>query len=284
MHSVSQPDLLSPLLTRSVVCEDGYELRYRRWRAVGPAAGTIVLVNGMMSHSGWFVELAERLTALGFDVVGADRRGTGMNELNRGDAPSAQALTSDLRKIMEAEDRGLPCFLVGWSWGAVPAIHVALELGQSLNGLILLAPGLFPSSSVRQAVQEELASCDLQTAIPALRSPLTPEMFSDREDFREFIRHDSLTQHTFTPRFFRVAGEMSFRAIARLSQLKAPVLLLLAGADQTADNGRTVKAFQRLPQALVTTATLDCQHAMQFEAPDEIVANISRWLQCGTCS
>jgi acylglycerol lipase len=277
----SSTDLLSPEHTRSLVCQDGYVLRYRRWPALGSAEGTVILVNGMMSHSGWFLELAYLLTGLRLDVVGAERRGTGMNEKNRGDAPSCQALVSDLRSIIETEDRGLPIYLVGWSWGAVPVVHAALELGRKLAGLMFLAPGLFPSAEVKCAMREEMtAGRDCEPYFPGLRSPLTPEMFSDRENICNFIRNDDLTQRTFTPRFFRIAGEMSFIANTRLSQLTQPVLLLMAAKDATADNQQTLKAFHRLPQALVASETLNCHHAMQFETPHEIVARILRWLQC----
>jgi acylglycerol lipase len=218
---------------------------------------------------------------LQLNVVGADRRGTGLNERNRGDAPSGQALVSDLRRIIESEDSGLPIYVVGWSWGAVLLVNTALELGPKLSGLVFLAPGLFPSAEVKRRVREEVTTCrDLKADFPCLSSPLTPEMFSDRENFRNFIRHDDLTQRVFTPRFFRIAGEMSLIANARLSQLAQPTLLLMAAKDETADNQQTVKAFHRLPRTLLTTDSLNCQHGMQFEAPHEIVMRILHWLRC----
>jgi acylglycerol lipase len=276
-----QSDLLAPEYTRSLLCEDGYQLRYRRWPALGAAEGTIILVNGMMSHSGWFLELAYLLTGLRLNVVGADRRGTGLNDGNRGDAPSRQALVSDLRRIIESEDCGLPIYLVGWSWGAVLAVNTALEPSPKLSGLVFLAPGLFPSAEVKRRVREEMTkSLDFEPDSPCLNSPLAPEMFSGQENFRNFIRHDELTQRVFTPRFFRIAGEMSLIANARLSQLPQPTLLLMAAKDETADNQQTVKAFSRLPRTLVTTDSLNCQHGMQFEAPHEIVMRILHWLQC----
>lgn len=281
MRALSQPDLLSPEYIRSTDCQDGYRLHYRCWPALGTAEGTIILVNGMMSHSGWFLELAYLLSGLQLDVVAADRRGTGLNQSRRGDAPTRDLLVSDLRGIIEREDRGLPIFLVGWSWGAVPVVLTAHELGRKLAGLVFLAPGLFPSAEIKQRVRREIIACrGFEPDFPCLQSPLTPEMFSDRENVLNFVRDDELAQRVFTPRFFRIAGEMSIAAHSCLSQLTQPVLLLLAAKDETADNQQTLEAFQRLPQALVTTATLNCRHGMQFEAPHEIVARILHWLQC----
>lgn len=264
----------------TIVCEDGYRLRYRVWPAAGVSAGTFVLVNGMMSHSAWFRQLGHRLTELQLNVVGADRRGSGMNQRDRGDAPSRQMLLSDFRRIIESESLGEPIYLAGWCWGALPAINLALELGQKLSGLVLLAPGLFPSSKIKRVAQQELAAGqDVEIHSAVLHSPLTAEMFSDRTDVWEFIRNDSLAQRFFTPRFFQISGEMSLIATVRLKQLTQPLLLLLAANDETVDNERTLRLFQRLPKTGVSTVTLDCHHGMQFEASEGIVWHVSQWLQ-----
>jgi acylglycerol lipase len=280
MHAISQRDSALTEHVNTVGCEDGYRLRYRVWPAAGVSAGTFVLINGMMSHSAWFRQLARHLTELQLNVVGADRRGSGMNPRDRGDVPSRQMLLSDFRRIIESESLGEPIYLAGWCWGALPAVNLALELGQKLSGLVLLAPGLFPSSNIKRAAQQELAAGqDVGIHSAVLRSPLTAEMFSDRTDVWEFILNDSLAQHLFTPRFFRISGEMSLTATVRLKQLTQPLLLLLAANDETADNERTLRAFQQLPKAAVSTATLDCHHGMQFETPEGIVWHVSQWLQ-----
>jgi pimeloyl-ACP methyl ester carboxylesterase len=280
MHAISQCDSALTEHVKAVVCEDGYRLRYRVWPAAGVSAGNFVLVNGMMSHSAWFRQLAHHLTELQLNVVGADRRGSGMNPRDRGDAPSRQMLLSDFRRIIESESLSEPIYLAGWCWGALPAVNLALELGQKLSGLVLLAPGLFPSPKIKRAAQQELAAgqdVGIQSAV--LRSPLTAEMFSDRTDVWEFILNDRLAQHLFTPRFFRISCELWLIATLRLTQLTQPVLLLLAANDETADNERTLRAFQQLPKTAVSTATLDCHHGMQFETPEGIAGLVSEWLQ-----
>ena len=280
MHTTFRRDAVPVEYINTVVCEDGYRLRYRLWLASGSTVGTMVLVNGMMSHSGWFRELAHLLTGLQLHVVGADRRGSGVNECDRGDAVSRQILISDLRRIIEREDRGSPIYILGWCWGALLAVNLALELGQKLSGLLLLAPGLYPSQQVRRAALEQrILSRDADEHSAVLHAPLSKEMFSKSANVRDFIQNDCLAQRMFTPRFFRIAGEMSLIATARLPQLTQPLLLLLAANDEAVDNEQTLKAVQRLRRTTVTSATLVCQHGMQFEAPQEIVSQISRWLQ-----
>src|SRR5438309_6765159 len=239
MNAICQ-DVRSTEHLNMVVCEDGYQLRYRVWRASGTSTGTMILVNGMMSHSIWFRELAHHLTGLRLDVIGADRRGSGPNDTHRGDAPSRRMLVSDLCRIIENQDRGTPIYVVGWCWGALPTVNLALELGAKLSGLVLLAPGLFPSQQVKCGAQEELRGAkDAELDSLVLRSPLTAEMFSDRAEVQDFIRNDDLSQRIFTPRFFQITGEMSLIATARLSQVPQRLLVLLAANDVTIDHAQT---------------------------------------------
>jgi alpha-beta hydrolase superfamily lysophospholipase len=254
-------------------------LRYRFSPAVGSAIGTVVLVPGMMSHSGWSTELTHLVTELHLDVIGADRRGSGLNDWNRGDAPSREILVSDCRKIIEQERCDAPVYLMGWCWGALVVVNTALELGDALSGVVLLAPGLFPSEQIKRAAQHELTTLqNPDSNRPVLRSPISEEMFSDRSAVRDFIRNDVFAQRTFTPRFFRVSAQMSLIAAARLPQLTQPLLVLLAANDVVVDNGKTRMALQHLHRTDVTIAVLPCNHAMQFEVPDQIVSHISQWL------
>jgi len=266
-------------LIRTVECEDGYHLQFRVWPAKGLPVATLVLVSGMMSHSGWFRELAGLLAALHINVVGADRRGSGLNQRDRGDAPSREILLSDLLRTIDHEESGVPVYLAGWCWGAVLAVNAALEFGNRFKGLALLAPGLFPSAQIKRAVQGALETLEHAEPPPRmLPSPIKAEMFTDIPQIRELIAQDVLAVREFTPRFIQVSRQMQLIAAARLAQLAHPVLLLLAARDQAVDNKTTLARFQKLRRAAVTSATLPCNHAMQFEAPQEITNNIKNWL------
>lgn len=263
----------------TIECDDGYLLRYRIWPTTGEPVAALFLVNGMMSHSGWFGELASALSGSQFKVIGADRRGSGLNKSDRGNAPSRHVLLSDFRKVIEAEDCGVPMYLVGWCWGAVLVINAALEFGGAFSGVVLLTPGLFPSEEIDRAIRSNATqmqqSCDDSSL---LTSPLTEDMFTPIHEFREFIAGDELAIRAFTPQFVRVSQQMLLVATSRLAQLTLPVLLLLAGNDRAVNNVRTLNAFQRLPAGRVTSATLPFHHGMQFEAPREIASLITRWL------
>jgi acylglycerol lipase len=264
----------------TILCDDGYRLSYRFSPAVGTSLGTVVLVPGMISHSGWFHEITHLITGYQFDVIGADRRGSGLNKQRRGDIASREILMSDHRKILNESNPGLPRYLLGWCWGAIVAVNVALELGSELSGVVLLAPGLFPSRKVKDAARHASDSVGMTDPLSAiLPSPVSEEMFSDRPSVQSFIRNDDLAQRTFTTRFFGVSRQMSMLATVRLSQLTQPLLILLAKNDAAVDNRQTLDALRFKSATDVTVSILPSNHAMQFELPHEVARQLSRWLQ-----
>ncbi len=263
---------------RSVECADGYLLRYRTWLPAGMPRGTLVLLNGVMSHSGWFQPLAGPITGAGLKLVGADRRGTGLNKDARGDAPSAGALIDDLTRIIDAERAdSVPLHLGGWCWGAVLAVNMAASYEHELASLFLLAPGLYATEAVARGMEEQevLARSD-PSGMACLEIPITEAMFT-RGPYHGFISGDALRCRHVTLRFHGIMKKLAMGAALRLEHLKLPKLLVLASADEATDNARTVQAFQHLPGPAVRVETIDGAHALQFDAPERLAQVIVAW-------
>src|SRR3954465_9514718 len=100
---------------------DGYRHFYRRWPAGGNPRGCVVALHGIQSHTGWYQYSSQRLAEAGWDVWFLDRRGSGMNERDRGHAPGADRLLQDVREfstLARGNTAGeLPLVLMGISWG-----------------------------------------------------------------------------------------------------------------------------------------------------------------------
>jgi alpha-beta hydrolase superfamily lysophospholipase len=261
---------------RSVKCADGYVLHYRRWSSAVAPSAVLVLLNGVMSHSGWFQPLADQLVPFGLTLVGADRRGTGMNERARGDAPSAKLVVDDVLQIVRAERlAGMPVHLAGWCWGAVLAINAAAMYERELASLALLAPGLYPS----EAVQRAMASQDALARSPDtayLDVPIPDEMFT-RGPFLAFIAQDQLRTRRVSVRFQGIMRKLAMGATLRLRDIECPILLVLAGADEATDNVRTRREFERLARPPVRVEIIDGAHGLQFESPATLGRVLASW-------
>jgi len=261
------------------LAEGAAPLRYRVWPAAD-ARATCVLLNGIMSHSGWFAPLAPTLVAAGLHVVGADRRGSGPNTAGRGDAVSASALIHDVQAIIAAEhDASRPLVLVGWCWGAILALHVAAALGpEQLDRLVLVTPGLLPSAEVRgnadANAKDAVGRPDDEPSVP---TPIREELFTEGPALDGFIRRDGERLLAITPRFAKLSAKMSALALARLPRLAVPVLLVLAEHDGATDNVATLAAFEQVPHERRTIVTLPTRHGVSFEAPAALGEAIVRF-------
>ncbi|MEM6993414.1 MAG: alpha/beta fold hydrolase [Myxococcota bacterium] len=272
-------DCDTPVTVAEVTATDGTTLRYRAWRAAAPRRGVVVLLNGIMSHSGWFFPLVDALTRDGLTVVGADRRGSGLNAEQRGDAPTAKAVIDDAIAIIDAEcPPDCPLYLVGWCWGSVLALNLVRPLGERLTGLIMVAPGLFPSEAVAAAAarHEAAAAADPDAAddVATIGTPIDETMFTDGPYLDGFIRTDDARLMFITPRFRGLMTKLSMGALSRLRRLPCPLLVLLAEGDLATDNAAVHGAIAALPSEQVTTRSIVSGHAMQFDAPAFVTGEI----------
>lgn len=244
----------------AVYASDGYLLRHRVWDP-GDARATVILLSGVMSHSGWFQPIAEPLAAAGFRLVGADRRGSGPNELGRGDAPGPEILIDDLLRIAAAypaEKR----FLLGWCWGAVLALNAVHRL--ELSGLVLAASGLHPTEKVKANARVR------GDPVPV---PIEERMFTDGPALSGFIRADPARLRFVSRRFARAMGRLAVTGAGRMRKLDLPVLSIVADRDEATDSGSAASA---VPTAEVVR--LPGKHGLMFDAPEPLSSTLVDWM------
>ncbi|MCC7385314.1 MAG: alpha/beta fold hydrolase [Deltaproteobacteria bacterium] len=269
-----------------IAAADGYRLRYRVWstrapapaHARGPVRATLVISGGVMSHSAWLEPIAAPLAERGILVVGAERRGSGLNAEHRGDAPSARALIDDLVAIIGRERAGgMPLIVAGWCWGAIPAILAAAALGDAVQGLALLAPGMFPTPVVRDRAEAARALAPGKPLdVPSLPAPITEELFTEGPGLESFILQDELRLRQVSPRLLEIMSRMGIAAAAKLRAITAPKLLLLARDDRATDNERTRHALRGL--AGLHSVEVTGEHGLMFDAPEAVAQALLAFL------
>ncbi|MEM6296851.1 MAG: alpha/beta fold hydrolase, partial [Myxococcota bacterium] len=264
---------------RSSTVPDGTALTYRVWPASGPARARVGLFNGIMSHSAWFGPLAGGLTDAGLRLIGLDRRGSGLNEAGRGDAPAAGVLVDDALALLDAEADETPLFLVGWCWGAALATAVAHALGDRVAGLVLVTPGMFNRPALHAAVEaqsDRIAAAAPEAAV--IDSPIDDTMFTRSDALDTFVRADPHRVQTISPRMLAVTKKLATAATIRLRKLSVPVLVLLAEDDEATDNEATEAYFAKLPAERVRVERVPGHHGVQFDAPAETTAAINAFI------
>jgi alpha-beta hydrolase superfamily lysophospholipase len=272
------------------VSSDGYRWKYRAYAAAGPAKGIIVFVHGIQSHAGWYGYSCTKLTDTGYDVYFLDRRGSGVNEQARGDAPSFRRLLDDIAEFLTALPRSaprgytsvrLPVFLGGISWGGKLAVALERRHPGLVDGLILMCPGFF--AKVRPTLWQRLGILGARLFRPRKLFPIPlsdPELFTASPTWQQFLRDDPLRLQQATARLLieslRLDGYLRFTP----KYVHVPTLLLLASEDRIVRNEPTREFVQRFTTQDKTILEYEgAHHTLEFEpTPDQFIGDILEWL------
>jgi alpha-beta hydrolase superfamily lysophospholipase len=276
----------------SFTASDGYRWHYRRY-PVSPQAETsprahLVFVHGIQSHAGWYEYSCAKLNQAGFDVYFLDRRGSGVNHQDRGDAPSYRRLLEDVAEFLRwltanaAVDRlATPVFLLGISWGGKLAAAMQRLEPALCDGLVLLCPGFFPR--VRPSLPQRLAIAWSRLTAPDRLFPIPlndPELFTASPKWQQFIHDDPLSLRRASARLLvsSVWLDSYLRSVPRF--VTVPVLLLLAERDRIIDNAKTRRYVEGFATADRQTIEYPgASHTLEFEPdPDRFITDVQDWL------
>jgi len=278
---------LTELLEHTVetyTAADGYVLHYRHWRPQETPKARVVCVHGIQSHSGWYLYSSSRLCAAEYEVFYLDRRGSGLNEQDRGHAKNFHVLIDDLVLFLgrvRAQEPRRPVVLSGVSWGGKLVVAVAKDHPKLIDALVLLCPGLFPKVGVPPLEKVRIALSRVFARYRRFTIPLTdPELFTANPKWLEFLRTDPLSLHRATASMLVASARLDWYLRDAPEKIHTPALLFLAGQDRIIDNERTRRYFERFrsPNKRVIEYP-DAHHTLEFEPdPDPFIDDWIQWL------
>ena len=263
---------------------DGYCWRYRRYEPPADALARIVCVHGIQSHGGWYEHSCRYLAASGFSVYFLDRRGSGLNEQDRGDVSSFRRLLDDIAEFLRwlhGQGDQTKTFLLAVSWGGKLAAALQRRHPGLVDGLALLCPGF--CSRVRPGLRERLRILWAWLTAPRRLFPIPlddPELFTATPHWQQFLREDTRSLHLATARF--LVGSVRLDAYLRFVRrhVHVPILLMLAGHDRIIDSARTrayVERFATTDREVIEYP--EAHHTLEFEPdPDIFLQDLRRWL------
>jgi alpha-beta hydrolase superfamily lysophospholipase len=257
----------------SFTASDGYRCCLRRYYPEGKPRANVVCIHGIQSHAGWYGYSCDRLRQAGFAVDFLDRRGSGLNQVARGDAPSFRRLREDLAEYLQTVRRSQPApaliFLASISWGGKLAVALARRHPELVDGLVLMSPGFCPR--VRPPWSQRLAILCSRFVRPDRFFPIPlndPELFTAIPRWQEFIRNDPLLLRQATARLLVESSRLDTYLRIFGPSVDRPILLLLAQADRIIDNAKTrafIGRFAATDKQVIEYA--GAHHTLEFE-PD----------------
>jgi acylglycerol lipase len=262
---------------------DNRRLALRRYMPAGEVRAHVVVLHGIISHSGWYEASCHALAKRGFDVHALDRRGSGLNSELPGDVDSAQTCVRDVVDYLDhLRPSGRPIFLLGISWGGKLAPAVARARPDLLAGMGLLCPGIYAKQQPGLVKRSALRLSQwLKINRTTVRIPLQePELFTDSPRWQAYIRHDPLTLRRITLSFARADLQLTLHTRSSAAYLHLPTLLVLAGRDRIVDNSKTRRFFAKLAAADKTLLEYSCAaHTIEFETdPNPYISDLAAWL------
>lgn len=275
---------------REFTASDGYRLRYRfRPAAANEPRGFVVALHGIQSHSGWYAHSTQRLAEAGYEVSFLDRRGSGLNERDRGYTPHVDRLVADVTQFLGDvryhRDRIAPAkavVLLAISWGGKLAAALCLRRPELVDALVLMTPGICARIGPRWDQRLRVRSAGLlglgRKLVPI---PLDdPALFTSDPERREFIRSDPLSLRLASVSLLKAGVQLDREAADAAERITCPVLLMLAGEDRIVDNARLIRWFDRL--AAGSRQRIDypgAQHTLEFEpVRDRFIGDLIGWL------
>lgn len=245
---------------------DGYPWKLHRYQAVGEPRGEIVALHGIQSHAGWYDASSRWLAEHGWGVSFLDRRGSGINELDRGDCPSFRRLLDDVGEYIRSIPRR-PVVLLGISWGGKLAAAFPRRYPGLIDGLALVAPGIKPQ--VRPPVRTRLTLLFRRLIRPRSLVPIPlsdPALFTANAERVEFIRNDPLALRHATARLLIESRRLDVHLRVAAKRVTMPTLVLLAGLDRIVDNRKTAKFVRKRFRGLVDVREYPAaHHTLEFE-------------------
>lgn len=274
---------MSPTL-ESLVLPDGYRAAARWWLPPTPIAGVLYL-HGIQSHGAWYEDSGRRLHDRQLAVLMPDRRGSGLNQEQRGHAASAEQCVDDAATALLTllgKSGFSAAHVVGVSWGGKLAVALAAHCPRQVASLSLVAPGLFPRVDLTAAEKLRVALALMHGRERAFDIPISaPRMFTANPDRLHYLEGDDLTLRQVTAAFLLASRQLD--RVVRLfghSQWKGPMHLILAGRDQIVDNARTLDWFDALPHSdRLLTEYPEAEHTIEFEAdPSRFLNDLTNWI------
>ena len=268
---------------RAFEMTDGARLYYRYWPVPDPR-GVVVAIHGIQSHSGWYGGTCARLAAAGYDTAFLDRRGSGLNRAQRGDAPGRWTFAEDLGEFVDDARRrlpGKPVHLVAISWGAKLAVAACIRRPDLVDSLVLTGPGLVSKVDVPFGDKLRVSLALLTNPRRLFDVPLADaRLFTDNPERVAFIERDPLALRRVTARFLYETRRLD-RFVRRYArEMRTPVLMMLAGRDRIVDNDATRRLFNLFASTDKQVIVYEtAAHTLEFEIdPEPMRRDLIRWL------
>lgn len=257
---------------------DGYQSSARLFEATH-AKQAIVYLHGIQSHSGWFVRSCDYLQRQGHTILAPDRRGSGLNQRERGHCDNCDQLIEDLDRCVNwlmKHSGKKQIDIVAVSWSGKWALVYAAKFPDKVRSIALVGPGLCAKVDISLREKIAVGVHGLLKPNKLHEIPLNdPNLFTQNPPMLEFIENDPLKITHCTASFMITSTRFDMKVSKIIAKLKVPIYLFLAQDDRIIANQATIDllrpALTNQPNSQDPVRIYpNAQHTLDFE-PDPLL-------------
>jgi len=244
----------------------------------------VLMLHGLQSHSGWFVQSAAFIASLGHPVYAIDRRGSGLSAETRGDCRDFREMINDVRTVARhamEKHHVERVHVMGHCFGAIPAAAFACAEPDMLASVILPTPGIFTKTDLTMGQKFRVAVDQLGRPTRYLSVPLETTDFTELDRYQDFIASDPMALRAATTSFYWNVARARKYVTKHIGGITCPVWMGISGQDPIVDNDTVRKWFDRLPaQDKELVVFPGARHILEFSPEKEaFFEEIRAWFQ-----
>jgi acylglycerol lipase len=259
----------------------GLKVFLRSWPTPSKPRGIVVLVHGLMAHSGLYEWAAERLVQNDFAVYALDLVGHGKSEGEHYFTDTVDRYVQDVAHVIniaKLRDPGLPVFVFGHSAGGVVSCTYALDHQNEIAGLVCESFAYeVPAPNITLSLLKGLSRI-----APHLHVfPLKDEDFSRDPDFVEKMKADPLVHHMKYPSSTVAALVRSDERLRKeVQNITLPVLIVHGTEDKVTKPSGSQHFYEKAGSTDKTLKLYEGHYhdLLNDVGKDVVMADITAWI------
>ena len=265
---------------------DGTRLMWRRRRPDGDSRATLVFVHGLAEHSGRYLHVLERFSAVGYDCWAFDYRCHGESPGLRVHIERFDEFVEDVaaahRMVRDAVPQS-PLVLVGHSQGGLLVLRYVVTHPEGVDGIIISSPflGIHPDSKPPAVLQMVANIISTFSSKLMFSKVADPSVLSRTPGVAEAYAADPLVSSTVSARWFTEVMRAQLDIRERAGKLAVPALIMQSGDDRLADPAVTRAWAQGAPEELVEYVEWPGFYHEMFNEPEreQVFERMETWLE-----
>lgn len=256
------------------------ETYIREWVSEESKAN-IVIIHGVGEHSGRYIETAQKLFELGFDIYTGDLTGHGLSDGRRVFINSIRDYIENVDFFISRIKNDKPIFLLGHSMGGLIVLfYMLFNKPSNIKGVIASSPYL--KDKIKISALKYILGKVAASIFPRLQieSGLKGEMVCRDKEIAEKYDADQLNCSKVTARWFVEVEKARNMLMQEQKGFAAPCLILQAGEDLAVDAKGVKQFYQEISSKDKEFVLYDDYYHEILNDPekDKVIEKINTWL------